>query len=240
MGGFQKMMWIFLIIIAIVIVVYAIQNHNAKKKQAAKRANVTRSEDVVTIIAKLESKDGSHVLSMGNKGQLFYNQYEDGKKEIPGGSQNFTIYLAADNRVTLLTMLADGSQDFGEVDPAAAKQFLAVFKEVGGHYTKKSHYIELNEDDINDLKLESKDIPGHFYFYIEEVAPGQNRIFFSPDKNSTAYKLVDLVPINDDGSSKQHRINMTLQDEKGQTFSVYTALPQDEIEDIKSNYLEKK
>lgn len=234
------MMWIFLIIIVIAIVVYVIQNHNNKKKLAARRANVTRPEDVVTIIAKLTSKDKSSVLSMGNKGQLFYNKYKDGKEEIPGGSQNLTIYLSADNKVTLLTMLADGSQDFGEVDPAAAKQFLGVFKEAGGHVTNKCHYIELNEDDITDLKLASKDIPGHFYFYIEEVTPGQNRVFFSPDKNSTAYHLVDLVPINDDGSSELRQINMTLQDEKGQTFSIYTALAQSEIEDIKKNYLEKK
>ena len=234
------MMWIFLIIIVIAIVVYAIQNHASKKKLAERRANVTRSEDVVTIIAKLENKDKSSVLSMGNKGQLYYNKYKDGKEEIPGGSQNFTIYVGADNHVTLLTMLAYGSQDFGEVDPAEAQKFLGVFKEVGGHYTTKCHYIELNEDDINDLKLESKNIPGHFYFYIEEVTPGQNRVFFSPDKNSTAYHLVDLVPINDDGSSELHRINMTLQDEQGQTFSVYTALEQSEIKDIKTNYLEKK
>lgn len=233
------MRWILLLIVIIVVIVYIIKAQVDKKKDAAKKAEVSSHEDKNMIIAELHNTNQTNVLSLDNQGELFYNLYHDGKKPIPGGAANFTIFYENKQHVTLLTMLNEGSQDFGDVDPAAAEKFLAVFHEVGGHVTTKCHYIEINEDDMTDLKLQSKEMPAHFYFYVEEIEPGKKRIFFSPDPNSTAYELIDLVEVNGHAEGDLHRINMTLRTEQGQTFSIYTALSDAEVADVIANYLSK-
>ncbi|MCI1915588.1 MAG: hypothetical protein LKJ04_00200 [Lactobacillus sp.] len=234
------MRWILLLIVIIVVIVYVIKAQVDKKKDAAKKAEVQSHEDKDMIIAEMYNANHTNHLALDNQGQLFYNLYHDGKEPIPGGATNFTIFYENKQHVTLLTLLNEGSQDFGDVEPAATEKFLEIFHKVGGHVTTKCHYIELNEDDMNDLKLHSKEMPAHFYFYVEEVEPNKKRIFFSSDPNSIAYELIDLVAVKGQAEGELHRINMTLQTDKGQTFSIYTALSDAEVADLMANYLSKK
>jgi hypothetical protein len=233
------MRWILLLIVIIVVIVYVIKAQVDKKKDAAKKAEVSSHEDKNMAIAELHNTNNTNVLTLDNQGDLFYNLYHDGKEPIPGGAANFTIFYENKQHVTLLTLLNEGSQDFGDVEPAATGKFLAIFHKVGGHVTTKCHYIELNEDDMNDLKLHSKEMPAHFYFYVEEVEPDTKRIFFSPDPTSTAYELIDLVEVNGSAEGDLHRINMTLSNDHGKTFSIYTALSDAEVADLMANYLSK-
>lgn len=234
------MRWILLLIVIIVVIIYIIKAQRDRKKDAAKKAAVSSHEDKDLIIAELTNANQTNRLSLDNKGNLFYNLYHDGKKPIPGGAANFTIFYEKKQHITLLTMLNEGSQDFGDVDSHQADQFLEIFHRIGGHVTTRCHYIEINEDDMNDLKLHSKEMPAHFYFYVETVAPHTNRIFFSPDPNSVAYKLVDLVEVNGQAKGNQHRINMTLRNDQGKEFAIYTELNDEEVADLMANYLSKR